>query len=45
MHSSVIVCECTKNSANYIYKYLQSLYDMPPLFKKSNDCMKMIQQI
>jgi glycosyltransferase involved in cell wall biosynthesis len=34
MYSSVIVCGCTKNSANYIYKHLQLLYDMSPLFKK-----------
>ena len=30
---SVIVCGCTKNSASYIYKHLQLLYDMYPLFK------------
>jgi len=30
---SLIVCGCTKNSASYIYKHLQLLYDMAPLFK------------
>jgi glycosyltransferase involved in cell wall biosynthesis len=34
MYSSVIVCGCTKNSASYIYKHLQLLYDMAPLFTK-----------
>ena len=34
MYSSVIVCGCTKNSASYIYKHLQILYDMSPLFQK-----------
>ena len=33
MYSSVIVCGCTKNSAKYIYKHLQLLYDMSPLFE------------
>jgi len=33
MYSSVIVCGCTKNSAGYIYKHLQLLYDMAPLFE------------
>ena len=30
---SLIVCGCTKNSASYIYKHLQLLYDIAPLFK------------
>ena len=30
---SLIVCGCTKNSDSYIYKHLQLLYDMEPLFK------------
>ena len=30
---SLIVCGCTKNSESYIYKHLQLLYDMAPLFK------------
>ena len=34
MYSSVIVCGCTKNSATYIHKHLQLLYDMAPLFQK-----------
>ena len=34
MYSSVIVCGCTKNSARYIYKHLQLLYDMSPLFER-----------
>jgi len=34
MYSSVIVCGCTKNSASYIQKHLQLLYDMAPLFSK-----------
>jgi len=33
LYSSVIVCGCTKNSARYIYKHLQLLYDMAPLFE------------
>ena len=34
MYSSIIVCGCTKNSASYIQKHLQLLYDMAPLFTK-----------
>jgi glycosyltransferase involved in cell wall biosynthesis len=34
MYSSIIVCGCTKNSAIYIHKHLQLLYDMAPLFQK-----------
>ena len=34
MYSSIIVCGCTKNSASYIHKHLQLLYDMAPLFQK-----------
>lgn len=34
MYSSVIVCGCTKNSATYIHKHLQLLYDMALLFQK-----------
>ena len=34
MYSSVIVCGCTKDSASYIYKHLQLLYDMAPLFER-----------
>lgn len=33
MYSSVIVCGCTKNSAGYIYKHLENLYSIAPLFK------------
>ena len=33
MPVSLIVCGCTKNSESYIYKHLQLLYDIEPLFK------------